>query len=361
MRYQYKSPSRKLSTFPRCGNPSGKLTTLAYMPLGCEHLKASGLPKELLKPTANTATLNKEREGLRCVALQNVAWWSVNMSLEFFSQFLLVEEIVTQEQLESARVKLDVSNHTLGSLAVAAGYMTETQASDLNREQLQRDIAFGLLAVEQGLLSENQLENLLTRQSQQHMQLGQVLVELEILDDLKVRDALAQFAEVQSPKSEQLFQAIDSLSDSAAARYLVDSFPRMTMRLSQIHVKVTPGQQAPLQAPNDYTASITLKGPGGVCVSLSSDKQFARKMMDGMTRMMAGDSNVGYGDNKDDFEDLLGGFLDIIAGQAVGVLEKSSVRLEMGTPTFGLPPEGGYAFELQTTNGNATLILAAAA
>jgi hypothetical protein len=42
-------------------------------------------------------------------------------------------------------------------------------------------------------------------------------------------------------------------------------------------------------------------------------------------------------------------------------LEKSSVSLRMGTPTFGMPPQGSYAFELQTTNGQATLFLAAAA
>lgn len=283
------------------------------------------------------------------------------MSLEFFSQFLLVEEIVDAAAVTKACESLDVSDQRIGTLAVAAGYMTEQQASDLNKEQLQRDLPFGSLAIEQGLLSENQLQNLLSRQSQQHMQLGQILIQQGVLNDAQVHDALARFAEVQSPKSEQLFQSIGPLSQSAAARYLVDSFPKMTMRLSQIHIKVAEGQDATQAPPNDYTASIQLNGPGGVCVSLSSDKQFARRIMDGMTRIMAGDSNLAYGDNKDDFEDLLGGFLDIIAGQAVGALEKSSVSLQMGTPTFGTPPQDSYAFELQTTNGQATLFLAAAA
>ncbi len=283
------------------------------------------------------------------------------MSLEFFSQFLLVEEIVEAAELNKALESLEVSDQRVGSLAVAAGYMTEKQASDLNKEQIQRDLPFGLLAIEQGLLSENQLQNLLSRQSQQHMQLGQILIRQGVLNEEQVRDALARFAEVQSPKSEQLFKSIGSLSESVAARYLVDSFPKMTMRLSQIHVKVSQGQSSEKKPVNDYTASISLNGPGGICVSLSSDKQFARRIMDGMTRIMAGDANLGYGDNKDDFEDLLGGFLDIIAGQAVGALEKSAVSLQMGTPTFGTPPQDSYAFELQTTNGQATLFLATAA
>ena len=76
------------------------------------------------------------------------------MSLEFFSQFLLVEEIVEAAELTKALESLKVSDQRVGSLAVAAGYMTEKQASDLNKEQIQRDLPFGLLAIEQGLLSE---------------------------------------------------------------------------------------------------------------------------------------------------------------------------------------------------------------
>ena len=33
-----------------------------------------------------------------------------------------------------------------------------------------------------------------------------------------------------------------------------------------------------------------------------------------------------------DYEDLLGGFLDIVGGHAVATLELEGIRLEMGTP-----------------------------
>ena len=94
------------------------------------------------------------------------------MSLDFFSQFLRVEGIVTDEELNKALALLNIQHQSLGDLAVEAGYMTKDQALELNKEQLIRDVPFGMLATEQGLLSENQLQHLLTRQSQQHLQLG---------------------------------------------------------------------------------------------------------------------------------------------------------------------------------------------
>ena len=42
--------------------------------------------------------------------------------------------------------------------------------------------------------------------------------------------------------------------------------------------------------------------------------------MAGMTRIMSGDSEILYGEDKEDCEDLLGGFLDIIGGHAASYL-----------------------------------------
>jgi hypothetical protein len=279
------------------------------------------------------------------------------MSLDFFSQFLRVEGIVSDEELSKALALLNIQHQSLGDLAVEAGYMTKDQTLELNKEQLIRDVAFGMLATEQGLLSENQLQHLLTRQSQQHLQLGDALVELNYIPKGKLEEILSQFADALSPKSDELFNAIATLSGSRVARYVVDSFPKLTMRVSQIHVKVSGGQDVSDDLTNDYTASIALSGPDGIKLSISSDKLFARSIMNGMTRIMSGDSNLAYGESKSDFEDLLGGFLDIIAGQAIRGLETEAIKLTMGTPTFGIPTDGGYAFLLQTTVGQATLIL----
>ena len=121
------------------------------------------------------------------------------------------------------------------------------------------------------------------------------------------------------------------------------------MRLSQIHVKVSQGQEAAEKPINAYTASIALDGPGGVCVSLSSDKQFARRIMDGMTCIMAGDANLGYGVTRMTLKTYSVAF-SISCGASSRCFE---IKVSLMHLTFGTPPQGSYAFELQTTNGQA--------
>ena len=62
------------------------------------------------------------------------------MSLKFFSQFLILENIVEDSQLQAAISEAGVSHKTLGQLAVESGFITSQNAIDLNQEQLKRDM-----------------------------------------------------------------------------------------------------------------------------------------------------------------------------------------------------------------------------
>ena len=85
------------------------------------------------------------------------------MSLKFFSQFLILENIVKDDQLQAAISEAGVSHKTLGQLAVDSGFITSQNAIDLNQEQLKRDMPFGALAKEKGLLTEEQLVELMAK------------------------------------------------------------------------------------------------------------------------------------------------------------------------------------------------------
>ena len=78
--------------------------------------------------------------------------------------------------------------------------------------------------------------------------------------------------------------------------------------------------------------------------------------MRGMTRIMSGDDDFEE-DEEIDLADVLVGFLDIIAGQAVSNLESQGLTLEVGTPRYGEPPQGGFAFDVSSTTGLAMVIL----
>lgn len=281
------------------------------------------------------------------------------MSLKFFSQFLLLEGVVDDDQLQKSIAEAGVSHKTLGQLAVEAGLITAQNATDLNQEQLKRDRPFGALAKEKGLLTEEQLVALIETQSTQHVQLGNALVKLGFVTPDDLIDILEGYQAAKSGQ-QNILGGVEELEGHRVADFVAGSFPRMTMRLARIHIKIGPAVDLADAELKDFTASIKLHGDQhGLRVGLSSDQKFANEVIRGMTRIMSGDEDIQFGTEKGDYEDLLGGFLDIVAGHAVATLESEGIRLEMGTPDFGAPSGSGYAFSIRSTTGNAVLILSA--
>lgn len=279
------------------------------------------------------------------------------MSLKFFSQFLLVEEIVTEEQLDKAVETAGVAHKTLGQLAVSAGFLTDKDAIELNQEQMKHDIPFGALAIQKGLLTEDQLGDLITQQGRQHLSLADSLVKLGFLKEDQLDGVLAAYHVARSGGHGKYLEGLEGLEKNRVAEFVVESFPRMTMRLARIHVKINNGQSLGSLSLKPFSASIDLGGEGGVRVGLSSDGELACEIIRGMTRIMAGDEDIQFGQEKGDYEDLLGGFLDIVAGHAVASLESEGIRLEMGTPEFADFGTAGYGFELTSTSGQAVLVI----
>ncbi len=279
------------------------------------------------------------------------------MSLKFFSQFLLVEEIVSEDQLDKAVESAGVAHMTLGQLAVSAGFLTDKDAIELNQEQMKHDIPFGALAIQKGLLTEDQLGDLITQQGRQHLALADTLVKLGFLKDDQLDGVLAAYHVARSGGHGKYLKGLDGIEKNRVAEFVVESFPRMTMRLARIHVKLGNGKGLGQAALKPYSASIKLMGEGGIRLGLSSDGELACEIIRGMTRIMAGDEDIQFGQEKGDYEDLLGGFLDIVAGHAVASLESEGIRLEMGTPEFSEFGSAGYGFELTSTAGHAVLVI----
>tara|TARA_B100000405_G_C16652653_1_gene399043 strand:- start:64 stop:912 length:849 start_codon:yes stop_codon:yes gene_type:complete len=279
------------------------------------------------------------------------------MSLKFFSQFLILENIVEDDQLQAAISEAGVSHKTLGQLAVDSGFITSQNAIDLNQEQLKRDMPFGKLAKEKGLLTEEQLVELVKTQSAQHIKVGEALLKLGHVSESELEDILERYQAAKSGQSNVLAN-LPELSGHRVADFVANSFSRMTMRLARIHIKI--GEVTSLKDASfkDFAASIYMSGgENGLRIGLSADQDFANEVIRGMTRIMSGDEDIQFGQEKGDYEDLLGGFLDILAGHAVASLESEGIRLEMGTPDFGVPDVEGHAFAIGSTTGHAVLIL----
>ena len=146
------------------------------------------------------------------------------MSLKFFSQFLQIEKLVSQEHLDEAIAQAGVSHQTLGDLAQVRGFLTDKQADAINKEQLKLDLPFGRLAQERGFLTEEQLQSLLNEQSEQHMKVGEALVSLGHVGRGDMDDILSRFAEAQSPNEAELKKILGTLSENRVANFLLSCF-----------------------------------------------------------------------------------------------------------------------------------------
>lgn len=280
------------------------------------------------------------------------------MSVKFFGQFLVLEGAISAVELRSAVDLSESENMLIGELATEAKLISEEQALELNRQQLRKDMPFGALAVEEGLITEEQLEGLLRKQAEMRLRLGEACVRLGYLDQTSVYELLRKFHDDQEPYTEDEIDLPGDLSGNPAAAFILNFFPRMTMRVSRIHVKVSPmsGDNLPNQP---HKASISLQGEQGLKIMLGAGDDYASKLLTGMHRIMGGDAPSESEVEAEDLQDILGSFLDIVAGNALEVLAADGVKLEVSPTELGAEVEKGISFQIVTTYGSPTLTLAA--
>ncbi len=159
----------------------------------------------------------------------------IEMPANFFGKFLLQENALTIDQLESALAHQEQNNRPIGELAVGSGYMTSAQVEQVIGAQRRSRLRFGQLAVEMKMLSRSQLEKLLLSQSQNRYFLGEALVDLKILKSETVDGYLKAFTKAQQDKKDQLGQALASMAEKdclvVLMEVVVEYFNRMGCRV----------------------------------------------------------------------------------------------------------------------------------
>jgi len=272
--------------------------------------------------------------------------------MQFFGQFLVKEGAITVDQLRTALDLMARENLRLGQIAVEQRLLSESEANEINREQRYSDKPFGSIAVKLGLMSEVQLKEVLKVQNQRRVRIGEALVRLKHLSAEELVRQLRRF------KAEEERFAIDSrelpgyLKDNRIAEFLLELVARVAMRTSSVQIKV-PKHCTKLERLNSkIIASVLIRSEHSLRIALSGDSEFAHALTDGV-----------FGQAPDEvlpdemLDDAVGEFLNMLAGNALAGLEQEGIPCELDPPIRGIPPLGGYAFDLVTTAGSATLIL----
>lgn len=115
------------------------------------------------------------------------------MFTQFFGNFLLSQNYITQEQLFSAMKKQASHQVKLGTLAINAGLMTASEVDQIIVQQTHQDKKFGELAIEAGFLTNDQVIDLLKLQSPDFLLLGQILVDDGVISNTDFENIIADY------------------------------------------------------------------------------------------------------------------------------------------------------------------------
>ncbi len=141
------------------------------------------------------------------------------MYAQFFGNYLLSKNVVTNEQLIQAMQKKSSTQIRLGTLALHAGYMTASEIDRVIILQTHYDKRFGEIAISEGYLTEAQVTELLKQQKPDFLLLGQALVEEHVLDNEQLQNLIIDY------QSENELGAFDYSAETLdAIDHMVENF-----------------------------------------------------------------------------------------------------------------------------------------
>ena len=130
------------------------------------------------------------------------------MYAQFFGNFLLSHNVVTNDQLLAAMEYKSSHRPHLGTLAMHAGYMNANEVEHIHILQTHQDMKFGELAIQTGILTKEQVDELLNAQAPDYLALGEALVTLGFIDNFELERLIAEYT------SENEITDLDDSEDS---------------------------------------------------------------------------------------------------------------------------------------------------
>lgn len=141
------------------------------------------------------------------------------MYTQFFGNYLLSKEYITNEQLFDALKEKSQKHTKLGTLAIHSGLMTAAEVDSVIVEQTHQDKKFGELTIEMGYLTNEQVKTLLNIQSPDFLLLGQILLDKGIIDNTTLEKIIKDY------RQENEISDLDMvLEDKESVENLIEHF-----------------------------------------------------------------------------------------------------------------------------------------
>jgi len=276
------------------------------------------------------------------------------MGVKFFGQYLIEQGAVDSDQIRAALKLMDEENRSLGELAEAGGILTAEEAEKVNAQQRTCDIPFGELAVEMGLLSEEQVDYLVGFQEQTRLRIGQALVRLGFLPNERLLNLLVRFENEQAAFRIGNVALPDGLESNMLAATVLDLFPKLLVRVARIGVRI--GKVRAITTVPEYPVriAVAVRGDVGLLICLLGDEEFSLQLA-GATSGLDEARVEAARQNRVLLADGVGEFLNVLAGNAMGLLERKKITTELEPPHCDPKLDSGYLFDLAVSVGRAAL------
>lgn len=285
------------------------------------------------------------------------------MSVKFFGQFLLENNIITPAQLVEAVNLQEVSNIRFGDYAVSKGYITKEDAAKINDEQQKMDEMFGEIAMRMGLLSQEQVEEILSRQKNDHVYIGAVLVKKGFLEPNDLVKHLNDFKKDQAGYVSGDVFIPEGISEAETIKDMVILTKKMLARISKITAKVGKASVTTEEPERNFAViAISLSGIPSYDYILSCSLEASEVIASHILGI-----NV-INEPGEIIADAVKEFVNIICGNIISRLAQRGKRVDISPPIEAqYSKESGYElvigrksihYPFISTAGDITLILA---
>jgi hypothetical protein len=125
----------------------------------------------------------------------------------------------------------------------------------------------------------------------------------------------------------------------------------LLMRIARIVARVGTGGPAAAVPGLPVRSAVSVRGEAGLQICLVGDEDFSRQLAGAAAGIDVSDADLAL------LADGVGEFLNVLAGNAMSLLEQKGVSTELEPPQDEIEFDSGYLFELAVDVGSAALFL----
>jgi hypothetical protein len=273
------------------------------------------------------------------------------MSQMFFGQFLIDEEVISEDALRRAIELASEENPRIGALGIEIGYLTEVQVELIQLEQRRTDMRFADLGVQLELLTRDQAGALLREQRRRHKPIGEALVELGSLESGELDDLLDRYHLSQLDLDAAHLELPSELCEDDLAPYLVEHFPVLFRRITQLPMKLQAGRTWHGRSNLPFRVGVTIEGDCPMAIGIAACSDLATRIATGLGDRSAADP---------DREEPLGSvreFAEIFSDAGCRSVGRDGLRATTGDSEIDRLPKQGVWFPATTPFGRGILVL----